>query len=141
MPGRSSGQPDGQSFIDTNVLLYLTSSDERRIAAVQDILRGGGTISVQVLNEIASVALRKMRLDWQETIALVDRFRALLDVVPLTEQIHENGLRLGARYRLSVYDAMIVAAALDSGCPVLLSEDMRDGLVVEGRLTIRNPFG
>ena len=129
-----------KAFIDANVLLYLASSDERKIVKVEQVLRLGGTISVQVLNEIANVARRKMRMEWDETIAFVERFRLLLDVVPLTEQIHENGLRLAERYQLSVYDGMIAAAALDSGCSVLLSEDLRHGLKVEGRLDIRNPF-
>lgn len=107
---------------------------------VEEILRQGGTVSVQILNEIANVARRKMRMQWDETIAFVERFRLLLRVVPLTEQIHENGLRLAGRYQLSVYDGMVVAAALDSGCSVLLSEDMHNGLNIEGRLEIRNPF-
>jgi predicted nucleic acid-binding protein len=81
-----------------------------------------------------------MRLGWDETIAFVEQFRLLLRVVPLTEQIHDNGLKLAQRYQLSVYDGQVVAAALDSGCSVLLSEDMHHGLNVEGRLEIRNPF-
>jgi predicted nucleic acid-binding protein len=127
-------------FIDANVLLYLASADERKITRVEVILAQGGTISVQILNEIANVARRKMRMEWAETIAFVERFRLLLTVAPLTEQIHEDGLRLAERYRLSVYDGMVVAAALQTGCSVLLSEDMHHGLKVEGRLEIRNPF-
>lgn len=130
----------GAAFIDANVLLYLASADETKVLKVEDILRQGGTISVQILNEVANVARRKMRMQRDETIAFVERFRMLLRVVPLTEQIHENGLRLAGRYRLSVYDGMVVSAALDSGCTVLLSEDMHHGLEVEGRLEIRNPF-
>jgi|SRR5688572_30131822 predicted nucleic acid-binding protein len=127
-------------FIDANVLLYLASADERKITKVEVILAQGGTISVQILNEIANVARRKMRMEWAETIAFVERFRLLLTVAPLTEQIHEDGLRLAERYRLSVYDGMVVAAALQTGCSVLMSEDMHHGLKVEGRLEIRNPF-
>jgi predicted nucleic acid-binding protein len=66
--------------------------------------------------------------------------RAILEVVPLTEAIHEDGLRLAKRYSLSICDALIVAAALDSGCDVLWSEDMEHDLLVDGRLRIRNPF-
>jgi predicted nucleic acid-binding protein len=128
------------AFIDANVLLYLASADEQKITRVEGILAQGGTISVQILNEIANVARRKMRMEWAETIAFVERFRLLLTVVPLTQQIHEDGLRLAERYRLSVYDGMVVAAALQTGCSVLLSEDMHHGLKVEGRLEIRNPF-
>lgn len=127
-------------FIDANVLLYLASADERKITRVEAILARGGTVSVQILNEIANVARRKMKMGWDETIAFVERFRLLLTVVPLTEQIHEDGLRLAERYQLSVYDGMVVAAALQTGCSVLLSEDMHHGLKIEDSLEIRNPF-
>ena len=53
---------------------------------------------------------------------------------------HDIGRALGERYGFSVYDAMIVAAALEHGCTTLYSEDMHDGLVIEGRLHIVNPF-
>ena len=98
-------------FIDANVLLYLASADERKITRVEAILAKGGTVSVQILNEIANVARRKMKMGWDETIAFVERFRLLLTVVPLTGQIHEDGLRLAERYQLSVYDGMVVEAA------------------------------
>lgn len=130
----------GACFIDANVLLYLASRDEERIRKVETILAQGGTISVQILNEVANVARRKMGMGWDETIAFVGCFRLLLKVVSLTEQIHDNGLKLAQRYQLSVYDGQVVAAALDSGCSVLLSEDMQHGLKIGQRLEIRNPF-
>jgi len=134
----SSGR--STTFVDANVLLYLASGDQRRIAIVEDMLDSDCTVSVQVLNEIANVASRKMRHSAQETISFVGRFRSILTVVPVTEQIHERGLALRTRYNLSVYDAMIVAAALDADCTVLLSEDMHHGLKIDGSLEIRNPF-
>lgn len=69
----------------------------------------------------------------------LDGIRAKCDVVPLTIETHDRGVELVRRYRLSVYDAMIVAASVLSGCTTLLSEDMHDGLVIDG-LTIRNPY-
>jgi predicted nucleic acid-binding protein len=94
---------------------------------------------VQVLNEFANVALRKVRLSWSETRDFLDTFRATLEIVPLTLQTHERGLDLAERYQLSLYDGMIVAAAHLAGCRVLYSEDMHDGLVID-QLTIRNPY-
>lgn len=128
------------SFFDTNVLLYLASSDDAKAERAKALIEGGGLISVQVLNEIANVALRKMRLDWNEIHALLGALRDLLVVRPLTVEIHDAGLALAERYRLSIYDAVIVAAALDAGCATLWSEDMQDGLSVDGRLQILNPF-
>jgi predicted nucleic acid-binding protein len=93
-----------------------------------------------VLNEVANVARRKMRLSWAETRAMLGTFRDLLPVRPVTEDIHDAGLALAERYGLSVYDAMIAASALDAGCDTLWSEDMQDGIVLEGRVRVANPF-
>ncbi len=64
----------------------------------------------------------------------------VLEVWPLTRAIHETGLAIIECHDLSTYDAMIVAAALDAGCNTLLSEDMQNGMVFQGRLRISNPF-
>jgi predicted nucleic acid-binding protein len=128
------------SFFDSNVLLYATSGEVAKADRAEQLIRAGGTISVQVLNEIANVTRRKLRYSWSQTNTLLLQLRGLLAVVPVTVAIHEAGIRLAERYGLSVYDAMIVAAALSSGCGTLWSEDMQDGLAVEGRLTIVNPF-
>jgi predicted nucleic acid-binding protein len=66
--------------------------------------------------------------------------RALLAVVPMSLETHDTGLALAERYGLSVYDAMIVAAALLSGCDRLWSEDMGHGLTIDGALRIVDPF-
>lgn len=128
------------SFFDSNVLLYFASSDPIKADQAEAVMRQGGVVSVQVLNEIASVARRKMKLSWAETHDVLMLVRAQFDVQPLTLETHELGMQVAERHRLSVYDGMIVASALLAGCDELLSEDMHDGLVVEGRLTIRNPF-
>ena len=61
-------------------------------------------------------------------------------MVDLSRDVHEIGLAISEQYKFSVYDGMIVAAALTAGCDVLYSEDMHDGLVVDGRLSVVNPF-
>ncbi|MBU1316754.1 MAG: PIN domain-containing protein [Alphaproteobacteria bacterium] len=127
------------SFIDTNILIYLASGDARKADAAEEAVRAGGYVSVQVLNEFANVARRKLGFSWTEVHAFLASCRALLDVVPLTTDVHDLGLRLAERYQLSVYDAMIAAAALESGCDRLLSEDLQDGMTIEG-LVIANPL-
>lgn len=131
----------GGRFVDTNVLLYLASGDDQKADRAEAVLGQGGTISVQVLNEIANVLRRKMQMSWQDTRLFLDTIRALLTVEPVTQATHETGLRLSERYGLSIYDAMIVAAALLAKCDTLISEDMQDGLVIDDRLRIVNPFG
>ena len=127
------------NFFDTNILVYL-AADPQKASRVRELIDLGGTISVQVLNEIANVARRKMRYSWERTQSLLAQVRLVLDVTPVTLVIHETGLSLARRYQLSIYDGMIAAAALAGDCDTLWSEDMHDGLVIDGRLTVVNPF-
>ena len=128
------------SFFDTNVLLYVASGDPAKADRAEKLIGEGGTISVQVLNEIANVARRKMGMSWPETHAFLSMVRGLLPVQAMTLDVHETGLALAERYGLSIFDAMIAAAALHADCDTLWSEDMQDGMEIEGRLRIANPF-
>ncbi len=108
--------------------------------AVPTAVAKGGAISVQVLNELANVARRKMQMSWADTHAFLSTLRGLLTVHPLTLEIHETGLDLAERYRLSTFDAMIAASALQAGCDTLWSEDMQHGMTLGEGLRIVNPF-
>jgi predicted nucleic acid-binding protein len=128
------------SFLDTNVLLYLVSEESNKADRAEEIIAGGGRISVQVLNELINVARRKMRMPWEDVHRLLATVRALLTVAPLTVEAHELGVILAERYGFATYDAMIVASAQLSDCDILWSEDMQHGMMVDGRLRIANPF-
>ena len=128
------------SFFDTNVLLYIASGDATKADRAEEIVRTGGSISVQVLNEFANVARRKMRMSWPEVHLLMATMRGLLTVHPLTVETHETGLALAERYSFSTYDAMIAASALHAGCGTLWSEDMQHGLELVEGLRIVDPF-
>ncbi len=128
------------SFFDTNVLVYIVSGDPAKAERAEAIIEAGGVISVQVLNELANVARRKMRMSWQETHMFLSLLRGLFTVHSLEVETHETGLALAERYNLSIYDAMIVAAALHAGCDTLWSEDMQHGMVLCEKLRIVDPF-
>jgi predicted nucleic acid-binding protein len=128
------------SFFDTNVLLYVVSGDAAKADRAEMRLAEGDTISMQVLNEITNVARRKMRLSWSQTHAFLTAVRGLLLVQPVTVATHAIGIEIAERSRLSIFDAMVVAAALQAGCDTLWSEDMQDGMLLEGRLRIVDPF-
>ncbi len=130
----------GRVFFDSNVVLYLLSSDALKQSKAQQLMREKGTISVQVLNEVTNITQRKLRYTWAQTHALISALQTMFEVTPLTLQTHNLGRALAERYGFSVYDAMIVAAAALSGAGVLYSEDMQHSLVIETRLTIVNPF-
>jgi len=128
------------AFIDTNVLLYLLSSDADKADRAETILQTGGLISVQVLNEMANVALRKLAMPWEEINEVLSLIRAMCRVEPLTVETHDRGRHVAERYKLNVYDAMIAASALLGECEILYSEDMQHGLLIDDQLRIRNPF-
>ena len=128
------------SFFDTNVLVYLASGDATKADRAEAALAAGGAISVQVLNELANVARRKMKMSWADTHAFLNLLRGLLTVHPLTLETHETGLALAERYGLSTYDAMIAASALHARCDTLWSEDMQHGMTLDEGLRIVNPF-
>jgi predicted nucleic acid-binding protein len=128
------------SFFDTNVLAYLASGDTAKADRAEHVLAAGGAISVQVLDELANVARRRMRMSFADTRAFLGTLRALLTVHPLTVETHDTGMALADRHGLSLCDSMIAAAALHAGCDTLWSEDMQHGMTLEGRLRIANPF-
>jgi predicted nucleic acid-binding protein len=129
-----------KQFFDTNILLYLLSADETKADHAEQALSTGGVVSAQVLNEFASVASRKLKMSFAEIREALAGVRAVCSVLPISEQTHDLGLQVAERYGLSVFDAVIIAAALLAGCKTLLSEDMQNGQIIDGRLEIRNPF-
>jgi len=130
--------PADKAFFDTNVLLYLLSTGAKADKA-ESLIAVGGFVSVQVLNEFASVAFRKLKMKWPEIREILATIRAICEVIPVTVEIHEAGLAIAERYGLSLYDSLILAAAAKAGCRTVYSEDMQDGQVLQN-VTIRNPF-
>ena len=128
-----------EAFFDTNVVAYFASTDVAKAKRSGELLRAGGVVSVQVLNEFAALARRKQALPWSGIRTVLAAVRSTCTVATFTVTTHELGLALAERYELNLYDGMIIAAAQLAGCKTLYSEDMHDGLVID-RLTIRNPF-
>ena len=130
-----------KGFFDTNVLVYILGQKDERTTVAEALVAAGGVVSVQVLNELASVARRKLGMTWEEVGEALGAIRILCpSPVPLTIETHDAGLRIAAQYGFHIYDALVAAAALAADCTTLYSEDLQDGQVIDGRLTIRNPF-
>lgn len=132
-------------FLDTNVIVYAVLDEaspeaDARIIRARTVLTDGGVVSVQVLNEFVDLARRKFNHPWE-------RVRNLLRAVelscgraePLTAGVQARAVDLAARYNLRIYDAAIIASALESRCNVLYTEDLQHGQMLEG-LRIENPF-
>jgi predicted nucleic acid-binding protein len=130
----------GENFFDTNVILYLLSADTAKADKAEQLLALGGTIGVQVLNEFVAVASKKLRMPMREIREVMAPIRAVCAVVPMTTETHDRALNIAQRCGLSIYDSLIVSAALLAGCRTLHSEDMQDGQVIDRQLTIQNPF-
>ena len=133
-----------RSLFDTNVLVYADSGDEpgkqRRAIDLVKLHRAAGTavLSTQVLQEFVNVALRKLRLPpalIRDRLAFYSRF----EVVPASPELMVGALDLHVLHGLSFYDALILQAAIVSGCQQLLSEDMQHGAMFGG-VCIVNPF-
>jgi predicted nucleic acid-binding protein len=127
-------------FFDTSVLLYLLSDNTDKADRIENLLSARGIVSVQVLNEFAVVALRKLKMPLNEVREILDTIRAVCAVEPLTIETHDRGLAVCERYRFSLYDSMLVAAALISGASILYSEDLQHGQVIDNQLRVTNPF-
>jgi predicted nucleic acid-binding protein len=130
-----------KNFFDTNILIYAVAKNDPRASKAEGLLESGGLISVQSLNEFVAVARRKLGMTWKATRELLDLICVLCpDPVPISLDMHKMALRVGEKYGYSIYDALIIAAALEAGCGTLHSEDLQDGQVINQQLTIRNPF-
>jgi predicted nucleic acid-binding protein len=128
------------AFFDTNVVLYLTDGRDSKRLISRDLIQSGGVVSAQVLNEITrTLRQQKFGYDWDRIGIFLAGIRAKCDVVSLTVESHERALSYAKRYQVGIFDANILAAAVIAGCTTLYSEDMHNGLVIDG-LTIRNPF-
>jgi predicted nucleic acid-binding protein len=128
-----------RAFFDTNVLVYVVTADPRKQQAAR-ILRAGGTASVQVLNEFANVAHKKLQHDWARIEYALNQFRSSIEaILPLTLDTHAAALIIARDNGLAFYDALIVASAVEGGCDTLYTEDMQHGRTIGG-VTIHNPF-
>jgi predicted nucleic acid-binding protein len=138
---------NGKFFLDTNVFVY--SFDRSSVAKLRRasqligraVTTRTGVISYQVVQEFFNVALRKFAKPM--TVAEAEQylgavFRPLM-TVNSSQALYGEALRLNGRYRLSWYDSLIVAAAIEAQCSILYSEDLQHGQKI-GNLRIENPF-
>jgi predicted nucleic acid-binding protein len=131
----------GKKFFDTNVLIYAIAQNDPRGPRAEALLATGGMVGVQGLNEFASVARRKLRMPWKDVTEALDAIRVLCpSPVPIEISTHEAALKIAEDRGYEIYDALVIAAALEAGCTTLYSEDLQDGHVIDGKLAIRNPF-
>ena len=127
-------------FLDTNIFVYAFT-DDRRTARAQALLEKPYVTSVQAFNEFSHVMRRKSRREWNEirtAISAIYRMSERVVVVDLA--LNDRAFDLVGRYNLGFFDALMIAAALEAKTTLFLSEDLHDGLLIDGTLTVINPF-
>ena len=130
-----------KDFFDTNVLIYVVGKNDSRASKAEELLAGGGMVSIQSLNEFVSVARRKLGMSWKEVKELLDIICVLCpDPVPISLGVHRGAVAIAEKYGYGIYDSLVASAALEAGCKTLYSEDLQDGQIINRQLTIRNPF-
>lgn len=119
-----------------------TPDDINKGNVVKTLLRQSSNLysSAQVFNEVANVLQKKFKFTETDTLKILQKIDELTHCIPLTKDLSFKALELKARYQLSWFDSLIVAAALEVKCNILYTEDLHDGLVIEQTLTVRNPF-
>lgn len=131
--------PD-RAFLDSNILSYAVGDDDARRNIADSLLALEPVISTQVLAETASVLRRKFQVPAAMVTQILQAVLGRAHCEPLPASIVFSALQIGERLGYAHYDSQIIAAALAAGCDVLYSEDLQHGQVIDGSLTIINPF-
>ena len=127
-------------FLDSNILVYLMDKDMEKKKKVASFMTDFHIISTQVVAENVNACLKSLKLSKEKSynhgLELLEKF----NVVMLNPSTFHSVFMISNKYQLSWWDSLIVASALENNCEILYSEDMQDGLVIESKLTIINPF-
>ena len=133
---------ESKCFFDTNLLVYLYSTDPKS-AVVENLIRAHFDeicLSIQVLNELYSVLTRKKFKTKEEAQAIIHDLIGNYRIYCLDERGIKRGIELNIQYPFSYWDSLILASALEAGCNTLYSEDFQHNQVIQKGLTILNPF-
>lgn len=134
---------NGRAFFDTNVLLYMYGGDAAKRARAKDLFReyapaGRMLLSTQVVQEFYAAGARKLGMPVRElraaTVALLDS-----PLVIVGRSHIESAIDKSDYYKISFWDALILAAAEAGGAPIVYTEDLNDGQQY-GAVVARNPF-
>ena len=129
-----------RAFADTDIAVYAESDDGEKSKRARSILESSPVISTQVINETIAALKGKYGFSKPDAYEVAGGLMDLCEVVSVNQGTVREAMKLAVRYQLSHWDALIVAAALETGCDVLYSEDMQHEQVFDGRVTARNPF-
>lgn len=131
-------------IVDSNIWIYALSDDDepkaKKAASLIRSLEGEIGFTAQIVNETCLHLKRKSKLSEAEVRRIIFSFFLHHRFIDVSETVMVSASTLRERYKFSFWDSMIVASGIEVGADTLYSEDMQDGLIVEGTLTIKNPF-
>ncbi len=136
---------NAEHFLDTTIVIYMfDETDATKRHRAEELVRtsletGTGCISYQVVQEALNVVNRRLGFSADDTRTLLDNVLGPLWTVHPSKDLYLRGLGVQAVFGFSFYDSMIVAAALESGCARLYTEDLQHGQKI-GALTVEDPF-
>jgi predicted nucleic acid-binding protein len=130
-----------RAFLDSNVILYYYTSDERSKArlAGEAGFRSDAVISTQVLSECCNVLSKKRKYSWIEIENVIAELVDLFSIKTIEIQTVKKAIEISGRYQYSYYDSLILASAIEAKCEILYSEDFQHNQLIEG-VRIINPF-
>jgi predicted nucleic acid-binding protein len=127
--------------VDTNVLIYLhDSSNSAKRTTAKNILADYPKISTQVISEYLNTTRRLLALSKEDLLFQTAELFKECEVIKVLQSTLYLASSILKNYHLQLFDSIIVAASIESSCDILYSEDMQHGLVLNGTLTIINPF-
>jgi predicted nucleic acid-binding protein len=131
-----------KAFIDTNIFVYIQRTDnpQKKLISEQAAAYFDCVVSTQVLNELCNIFTKKYPVPVQNIKELLKRIHDYCELVTVTGDFASVALDYHHKFSISYFDALMVVAALKSGSKYLVTEDMQDGLVIDGTLTILNIF-
>ena len=132
----------GRIFLDSNILLYLSNGTGKKLDVIEELLltKTIKVISIQVINEFCNVSLKKLKKTPDEVIFKVNHFLKVFELYSADSTTIHKALQLKKKYGYSYYDSLILATSVESKSTMLYSEDLHNGQIIEGKLTIINPF-
>jgi predicted nucleic acid-binding protein len=128
-------------FVDSNIFLYINDLDNALKSKIAlELLFNEPFISSQVVFECINVCRKKFKQTLPDAIGFSQMLLRHCEIVPETKESTQLAISLLEKYRLQTFDSKIIATALYHNCTILFSEDMQEGMVIENKLKIVNPF-
>jgi predicted nucleic acid-binding protein len=128
--------------LDTNILLFLHDTNQQSVKKniAEELVSSNPIISTQVISEYLNVCHKRFKLTKSDAMDALMKWLPFSEVANIAISTYTNAIGLIKKYDFQLFDAIIIAAAIDANCSKLFTEDMHHGLLVEKRLQIINPF-